>query len=72
MDRAWRLAGPAAAGRWTGFQNACGNLAGIVSPMVAGWIVDATGSFAWAFIAAGLAWVAGASSFGFLVRKSSL
>ncbi len=64
------LAGPAAAGRWTGIQNGCGNLAGIVSPMVAGFIVQTTGKFSLAFVAAGLACLAGAASFGLLVRES--
>jgi MFS family permease len=63
------LAGPEAAGRWTGLQNACGNVAGIVSPIVAGWIVAETGHFAAAFLAAGLACVAGAASFGCLVKE---
>jgi len=62
------LAGPEAAGRWTGLQNACGNLAGIVSPILTGWIVGKTGLFAFAFLAAGLACLLGASSFGLLVR----
>jgi ACS family D-galactonate transporter-like MFS transporter len=62
------LAGPEAAGRWTGLQNACGNLAGIVSPILTGWIVGKTGSFAFAFLAAGLACLLGASSFAILVR----
>ena len=65
------LAGPEAAGRWTGLQNACGNLAGIVSPVVTGWIVSETGTFAAAFAAAGLACLLGAASFGFLVREQS-
>lgn len=63
------LAGPEAAGRWTGLQNACGNLAGIVSPILTGWIVGKTGSFAFAFLAAGVACLLGASSFWFLVRE---
>jgi MFS transporter, ACS family, D-galactonate transporter len=62
------LAGPGAAGRWTGFQNACGNLAGIASPMLTGWIVSRTGSFSVAFGAASVACLLGASSFGLLVR----
>jgi MFS family permease len=64
------LAGPMAAARWTGFQNAFGNLAGIVSPIVTGWIVSHTGRFAFAFLAASLACVAGAACFGLLVRDS--
>lgn len=63
------LAGPEAAGRWTGFQNACGNLAGIVSPMITGWLVTRTGGFAAAFLAASLACLLGAASFGLLVRE---
>jgi MFS family permease len=43
------LAGPMAAGRWTGIQNAIGNLGGVVSPLVTGWIVSETGSFSLAF-----------------------
>jgi MFS transporter, ACS family, D-galactonate transporter len=64
------LAGAEAAGRWTGVQNACGNLAGIVSPALTGWIVNRTGHFAMAFLVAGLACLLGASSFGFLVHDS--
>lgn len=66
------LAGAGAAGRWTGLQNACGNLAGIVSPMVTGWIVQRTGTFAMAFVCAGIACMAGAASFGLLVGNKPL
>jgi MFS family permease len=45
-----RLAGPQAAGRWVGFQNAFGNLAGIVAPTVTGFVVGRTGHFYWAFL----------------------
>ena len=62
------LAGPEAAGRWTGLQNACGNLAGIASPLLTGWIVARTGKFEIAFVAAGMACLLGACSFGFLIR----
>jgi MFS family permease len=47
------LAGPAAAGKWAGLQNAVANFAGIIGPVATGWIVDATGSFTWAFISTG-------------------
>jgi len=43
------LAGPYAAGRWTGFQNFIGNLAGVVAPAVTGLILQRTGHFQWAF-----------------------
>jgi MFS family permease len=65
------LAGPAAAGRWTGLQNACGNIPGFVAPVVTGWIVASTGRFFAAFIAAGVACLIGAICFGLLVTEES-
>ena len=53
------LAGPLAAGRWTGFQNAVGNLGGVVSPLLTGWVVSETGSFSLAFAAATVVLVGG-------------
>jgi len=43
------LAGPQAAGRWTGFQNFVGNLAGVVAPALTGFVLQRTGHFYWAF-----------------------
>jgi sugar phosphate permease len=45
----YTLAGPQAAGRWTGFQNFIGNLAGVVAPALTGFVVGRTGHFYWAF-----------------------
>jgi MFS family permease len=42
------LAGPRAAGKWTGLQNGFGNLAGVAAPVLTGWIVQQTGQFYWA------------------------
>ena len=53
------LAGPMAAGRWTGIQNAIGNLGGVVSPLLTGWLVSETGSFSLAFSAATVVLVGG-------------
>ena len=44
------LAGPKAAGRWTGFQNFVGNLAGVVAPALSGLVLERTGHFYWAFV----------------------
>jgi len=53
------LAGPRAAGRWAGAQNVPGQLAGVLSPIVTGLIVDRTGAFSWAFaVSAAMAAVA--------------
>ena len=61
------LAGPQAAGRWTGFQNFIGNLAGVVAPALTGFVLDRTGHFYGAFaILAGVA-LTGTASWVFLV-----
>ena len=43
------IAGPQAAGRWVGVQNAAGNVAGLVAPILTGFLVDRTGLFDVAF-----------------------
>lgn len=49
------VAGPMAAGRWTGMQNCIGNLSGIVAPALTGLVLQRTGQFFWPFaIAAGV------------------
>lgn len=57
------MAGPLAAGRWTGMQNFIGNLAGIVAPAATGFIVQGTGSYFWAFAAAAACALAGALAY---------
>jgi MFS family permease len=46
------LAGPVAAGRWVGVQSTCGNLAGVFASFITGVLIDATGNFQSAFVAA--------------------
>ena len=63
------LAGPQAAGRWTGFQNFVGNLAGVVAPAITGFVLDRTGHFSWAFAILLVVTLAGATSWIFLVGR---
>lgn len=63
------LAGPQAAGRWTGWQNMFGNFAGIVGPWLTGRIVDLTGQFLLAFVAVCVALVLGAASYLVIVGE---
>jgi nitrate/nitrite transporter NarK len=63
------LAGARAAGKWMGIQNAIGNLAGIVAPVVTGVLVDWTGRYSLGFLLAGLVAIAGAASWFLLVRR---
>ena len=53
------LAGPRASGRWVGIQNSVGNVSGIISPWLTGFIVDRTGHFTLAFIACAIVSLAG-------------
>jgi MFS family permease len=64
-----RLAGPAAAGKWTGIQNTFGNISGILAPFATGFIVQKTHSFFLAFAAACAVLILGACSYLFLVRR---
>jgi len=61
------LAGPAAAGRWSGMQNAVGNLGGVVAPWLTGLIVRDTGHFVYAFAVVGVILGIGAASYITLV-----
>jgi MFS-type transporter involved in bile tolerance (Atg22 family) len=63
------LAGPAAAGRWSGMQNAVGNLAGVIAPWVTGLIVRDTGHFAYAFAVVGVILALGAASYLILIGR---
>jgi MFS family permease len=61
------LAGPQAAGRWTGFQNFVGNLAGVMAPAITGLVLARTGHFYWAFAILAAVALAGSTSWVFLV-----
>jgi MFS family permease len=61
------LAGPQAAGKWTGFQNFLANLSGVVAAALTGFIVDRTGRFFWAFTATAIIAVLGCLSYVFIV-----
>jgi MFS family permease len=63
------LAGTQTAGKWTGLENFCGNLAGISAPIVAGYVVDRTGSFFWAFAITGAIALVGAVAYFFVVGQ---
>jgi MFS transporter, ACS family, D-galactonate transporter len=61
------LAGPQTAGRWAGLENFCGNLAGILAPIVVGFVLERTGDFFLAFAITGAVTLLGAASYLFLV-----
>ena len=49
------FAGPRAAGSWIGFQNAVGNLSGILQPIIAGILIDSSGYNSAFYLAGGVA-----------------
>lgn len=63
------LAGPQAAGRWTGFQNFVGNLSGVVAPALTGFVLDRTGHLYWAFVILTCVALTGTMSWVFLVGR---
>ena len=63
------LAGPQTAGKWAGLENFCGNIAGIVAPIVVGVILQRTGQFFWAFAITGVVTILGAASYIFLIGQ---
>lgn len=63
------LAGPSVAGKWTGLQNALGNLGGVTAPYITGLVVHRTGSFLFAFVAVAAALCIGGLGYLILVRK---
>jgi MFS-type transporter involved in bile tolerance (Atg22 family) len=63
------LAGPWAAGRWTGLQNFIGNLSGIVAPWLTGWIVQRTGQFYWAFVVVTALLLVGTICFTVVIKR---
>jgi MFS family permease len=63
------LAGPQASGKWIGVQNAIGNLAGIMAPVVTGTLIDWTGRYSVAFLVTGAISICGAGAWLLLVRR---
>jgi MFS transporter, ACS family, D-galactonate transporter len=63
------LAGPQAAGRWTGLQNGFANLAGVVAPALTGFAVDRTGSFVTPIAITTVVLIVGAIAWVFVVGR---
>jgi MFS family permease len=61
------LAGSRMAGRWTGFQNFVGNLAGFFAPTVTGFVVGRTGHYFLAFVIMAIVAVGAALCYFFVI-----
>jgi MFS family permease len=73
MNSTWpiaqTLAGPRAAAKWVSVQNAIANTAGIVVPVITGFIVDRTGTFDVAFLLAAAVSLLGAVGWGLILPR---
>jgi len=65
------LAGPSAAGKWTGMENGIANLAGIIAPWLTGILLDLTGRFLLAFVAVCGVLIIGATSLFWVIGKAA-
>src|SRR5438128_10864023 len=63
------LAGPQAAGRWTGLQNGFANLAGVVAPALTGFAVGRTGNFVAPMAITTVVLIVGAIAWVFVVGR---
>ncbi len=63
------LAGPGASGRWVGIQNGIGNFAGVIAPMLTGFLIGATHHFTAAFLVAAAVSVLGVVGWVFMIPK---
>ena len=61
------LAGPRAAGRWTGIENFVGNLGGAAAPTLTGFVLGRTGHYFWAFAITAVVSLLGALSWAFWI-----
>ena len=63
------LAGPCAAGRWTGIENFVGNLGGAVAPVLTGFVLGRTGHYFWAFAITAVVSLLGALCWAFWIGR---
>ena len=61
------IAGPVAAGKWTGLQNCVANMAGVTAPAITGLVVEKTGHFFGAFAVAAAVVLVGAAGYAFFL-----
>jgi sugar phosphate permease len=63
------LGGPRAAGQWMGIQNLCANFAGVLAPLVTGFIIHRSNNFFWPFAIAAVITLAGVLAYAALIKR---
>jgi MFS family permease len=63
------LGGPRAAGQWMGIQNLCANMAGVLAPLVTGFIIHRSNNFFWPFAIAAAVTLAGVLAYAVVIKR---
>jgi MFS family permease len=63
------LGGPRAAGQWMGIQNLCANMAGVLAPLLTGFIISAGGDFFWAYAVSASITLTGVLAYWLMIRR---
>ena len=63
------LGGPRGAGQWMGVQNLCANLAGVLAPLITGFIVHSSNNFFWPFAIAAAVTLAGVLAYAVVIKR---
>lgn len=63
------LGGPRAAGQWMGIQNLCANMAGVLAPLITGFIVHGRHDFFWPFAIAAVITLFGVLAYAVVIKR---
>lgn len=63
------LGGPRAAGQWMGIQNLCANTAGVLAPLITGFIIHRSNNFFWPFAIAAAITLAGVLAYAVVIKR---
>jgi MFS family permease len=63
------LGGARAAGQWMGIQNLCANVAGVLAPLITGFIVHRSNNFFWPFAIAAATTLAGVLAYAVVIKR---
>ena len=63
------LGGPRAAGQWMGIQNLCANAAGVLAPLITGFLIHRGNNFFWPFAIAAAVTLCGVLAYTLVIRR---
>jgi sugar phosphate permease len=63
------LGGPRAAGQWMGIQNLCANAAGVLAPLITGFLIHRSNNFFWPFAIAAAVTLLGVLAYTVVIKR---